>query len=233
MAKFGGVARNVPTVEISDENFAALQQISGLQFPKSFKAKFEENIYFYIFKVAIDSSSADTREIIRFLQSISNRARAFIDVIEKVDSEIDYVGKYQALGWIFSGKDGKSTKNQDALINEMKAVLQSSERYIASVKEEHRGSSGRNPSALNQFFSQTGNLFEQAGGTATAYQSTYDRYSAFTDFIHAIIELMPPEIRPKAEKGPGKGAGLSKKALAARIKRWRKDTLAAQKRAEG
>ena len=241
MAKIGGVARNVATVEISNEDFAALQQISGLQFPKSFKVKFEENIYFYIFKVAIDSSSADTREIIRFLQSISNRARAFIDVIEKVDSEIDYVGKYQALGWIFSGKDGKSTKNQDALINEMKAVLQSSDRYIASIKENHGGSPGRNPSALNILFLQTGVLFEQAGGTATAYWSEHDRDgksggqegSVFVDFVYALIELIPSEYRPKAEKGPGKGADLSRKALAARITRWREDTLAAQKRAAG
>ena len=127
MAKCGGVARNVPTVEISDEDFAALQQISGLQFPKSFKAKFEKIIYIYINMVVVDSSGADTREIIRFLQSISKRARAFVDVIEKVDPENDYVGKYQALGWVFKGIVGKSTKNQNALVAQMKAVWQTSD----------------------------------------------------------------------------------------------------------
>ena len=233
MAKFGmGVARGIPNVKISDEDFAALQQISGLQFPKSVKGKIEENIYTYIIKIVADPSRADTKEIIRFLQSVGSRARAFVDVIEKVDPEKDYVGKYQALGWVFKGKDGKSTKNRNALIDQMKEVSLATDREIASI-QKHAGSRGRNPSALNLFFSQAGNLFEQAGGTATAYQSAYDRYSAFTDFIHAIIELMPPENRPKAEKGSGKGAELSKKALAARIKRWREDTLAAQKRGAG
>ena len=220
---------------ISDEDFNSLRNVSDLNIPRRFKKKFEENIDFYMDFVEAGANRPDKSVVLKYLYSLNKRLHELSDIIKKSElykrskEATSFSAECQALWMVFDYMDLDTPIERDALIDQLNAMSNASDRVIAEIKADHPGSPGRNPpDLLYQFFDLMGKLFEQSGGTATAYWSEHDRGdeegahegSAFVDFMQAVFEFMPPEYRP----------AKTKRALAAHIRRWREDRLAAQKR---
>ncbi len=240
MAKLGrGITSGLPWIKITSEVLARLQQGGKRHLDDADAEKLEEIVNRYLRMKAMEESHPDSTDAERYLDTLQNSAKKLIKNIEAARIEITAVAapnkrrtaKYFALQDVFFAKaDCENAKEGQAqFLSQLRLFNSACDKARKAVQDAKLSSArGRRPSVwLIGLLDGVGQIYEAASGTPTAYWSDHNRGdepggqegSAFTDFVHELMALCAEEYQPS-----------SKKALAASIRRWRRDRLAAQKR---
>ncbi len=240
MAKLGrGITSGLPWIEITSEVLARLQQVGKRHLDDADAEKLEEIVNRYLRMKAMEESHPDSTDAERYLDTLQKHTKALIKGFEAARIETTSVAapdkgrtaRYFAVQDVFFAQaDCENAKEGEAqFLSQLRLFNSACEKAHEAVQDAKLSSAKgrRQPVWLISLLDGVGQIYEAAGGTPTAYWSDHDRGdepggqegSAFTDFVHELMALCAEEYQPS-----------SKNALAASIKRWRRDRLAAQKR---
>lgn len=219
-------------IEISSDSLARLQQVGKCKLYDGDAKELENIVNGYICRADLEERWANSKHTESYLKTLQTNTKTLIKEIEDVFFEDIMLGlsnnrftaKFTVLHEVFV--DRKSNLEFLSQLHSFNSACEKARKALQDAK--FSSSQGRRQAdRFIRLFNDVGRIYEDAGGTPTAYWSDHDRDnepaeqegSAFTDFVHELLALCPTDHQP-----------TSKKALAARIRRWRKDRPAAQKR---